>query len=298
MQSTSRNRIEMEATFVSAVCRPILLPLGHLGESIAIAFVGVSDTDTPFASRTIDKILKCLPADIAHACVSYSEIIVKDYLAWCAKGKSSLDWEPPLAGLLLGEQLSVSAYAESELGEMARRLGALYVEKPSDSVEVRSGSVPRANEEKVFLGQVMREVLRSNPELENRFHRDFNLRGKSIGNEIDFCGQHYVTCYAAINPNSRSSRVRVNSASAALWNLARARDAFGFEIPSTIELTAWVPSAGLPMYTDSDYVIVEDTVAELKEQAKREELTVFPVSDSLLAGKRLVERELLSVAIQ
>jgi hypothetical protein len=268
-----------------------------VGEVIAIAFVGISNAGLPFASRTVDKTLKCLPSDMAHACATFSKIAVEDYLAWCDKGNATSLWKPPLAGLLLGEEISISAYRDEELGSMARRLAALCVETPDDQISAKPGIVPRTKEEKVFLGQVMREVLRSNPELKNRFHRDFNLRGKSIGNEIDFCGQHYVTCYAAINPNSRS-RVRVSSASAALWNLARARDAFGFEAPSTIELTAWVPPAGLPTYTDSDYALVEDTIAELHEQAKREQLTVFPAPSSVLAGERLVDRELRAVVVQ
>ena len=284
-------------SFVSADCRPIFLPLGQLGEKVAIAFVGVSDTGNAFASRVLTKVLRCLPSDMAHACVSFSEIVVEDYLEWCKRGKTPLSWTLPLAGLEVGSEVSVSAYTEDGLGQMSVRLASLHVEVPVERSAEQLPTVPRVKEEKIFLDQVMREVLRSKPQLKNRFHRDFNLRGKSIGNQIDFCGQNYVTCYSAINPKSHS-RVRVSSAAAALWNLARVRDAFGFEMPSKIELTTWVPPKGLPTYTDSDYALVDDTVSELQEQATREQLTVFSVPNSLVAGARLVDFELATVGVQ
>ncbi len=288
----------METTsFVSADCRPIFLPLGQLGEKVAIAFVGVSNSGTAFASQVLTKVLRCLPSDMAHACVSFSEIVVEDYLDWCKRGNHAQAWQLPLAGLEVGDQVAISAYSEAELGAMSRRLASLHIELTEDQSSEQSATTPRVKEEKIFLDQVMKEVLRSRPQLKNLFHRDFNLRGRSVGNQIDFCGQNYVTCYAAINPKSRS-RVRVSSAAAALWNLARVRDAFGFEMPSKIELTTWVPPKGLPTYSDADYALVEDTVSELQEQATRENLTVFSVPDSLLAGARLVDLELSSVAIQ
>jgi hypothetical protein len=284
-------------SLISANCRPIFLPLGQLGEKVAIAFIGVSDSGSAFASRVLNRVLRCLPADMAHACVSFSEIIVEDYLEWCKRGELPQGWQLPLAGLELGSQITISAYSESDLVAMSRRLASLHVELAEERTNEHTTGAPRVKEEKIFLDQVMREVLRSRPQLKNRFHRDFNLRGRSVGNQIDFCGQNYVTCYAAINPKSRS-RVRVSSAAAALWNLARVRDAFGFEMPSKIELTTWVPPKGLPTYTEADYALVEDTVSELQEQAIREKLTVFSVPDSLLAGARLVELELSAVAIQ
>jgi hypothetical protein len=285
-------------SLVSATCRPIFLPLGQLGEKVAIAFVGVSDSGSAFASQVLTKVLRCLPSDMAHACVSFSEIVVEDYLNWCKRGKSAQGWRLPLAGLEVGDQVAISAYSESDLVAMSRRLASLHVElTEAQQSNEQLPTTPRVKEEKIFLDQVIREVLRSRPQLKNRFHRDFNLRGRSVGNQIDFCGLNYVTCYAAINPKSRS-RVRVSSAAAALWNLARVRDAFGFAMPLRIELTTWVPPKGLPTYTDADYALVEDTVSELQEQATREALTVFSVPDSLLAGARLVELEMSSVAMQ
>lgn len=288
----------METTpFVTAYCRAIFLPLGQLGEKVAIAFVGVSDVGEAFATQVLTKVLRCLPSEMAHACVSFSEIVVQDYLSWCSHGKPSAAWSPPLAGLEIGVPVAVSAFSDAELSRMARRMAALHIEIAIDSAADQLAALPRANDEKNFLEQVMKEVLRSKPQLKNRFHRDFNLRGRSVGNQIDFCGQHYVTCYSAINPKSRS-RVRVSSAAAALWNLARVRDAFGFEMPSKIELTTWVPPKGLPTYSDADYALVEDTVSELQEQANREQLSVFAVPDSLKAGARLVEFELQTIGIQ
>ena len=284
-------------SIVSGNCRPIFLPIGQLSEKVAIAFIGTSQTGAPFATQVLTKVLRCLPIDMARACVAFADIVVEDYLAWCGAGRPTTSWKPPLAGLEVGSSVEISAYSDAELGAMAKTMAALFVENKTSSTSEDELVSPRANEEKNFLDQVMKEVLRTKPELKDRFHRAFNLRGRSVGNQIDFCGQHYVTCYSAINPKSRS-KVRVSSASAALWNLARVRDAFGFDAPAKIELTTWVPPKGLPTYSEADYALVDDTVLELQEQAHREQLSVFSVPDSPRAGARLVEFELQAVNLQ
>jgi hypothetical protein len=139
---------------------------------------------------------------------------------------------------------------------------------------------------------VKAEVLRTRPALAQAFRRVLSLPGKGTAGEIDFVGKHYVTCYAAVNPRGAAAR-RVHTASAALWRLARARDMFGFATPATIELTAWVPPPGLPIYTAQDYQFAEDTVAELRAQAAREALHVNTSVDAMAASQRLIDMEVL-----
>ena len=93
-----------------------------------------------------------------------------------------------------------------------------------------------------------------------------------------------------MNPKTRAI-TRVQSASAALWRLARAREAFGFASPSVVELTAWVPPEGLPIYTASEYQIVRETVAELRAQAAKEQIEIFAASDVHAACERLLNKE-------
>jgi len=134
------------------------------------------------------------------------------------------------------------------------------------------------------------------PALAKGFRKSLSLTGKAAAGEIDFVGKHYVTCYAAVNPKARSAS-RVQTASAALWHLARARDAFGFASPAVMELTAWVPPQGLPIYSEQDYTTALEIVAELREQAGREQLAVFSVTDVDSACRRLVNIEVSDAAL-
>ncbi len=134
------------------------------------------------------------------------------------------------------------------------------------------------------------EVAQARPGLLSGFRRKFSLSGKSSGSEIDFVGSHYATCFAAINPKGAMSG-RTRNASAALWRLARARDAFGFAAPATIELTAWTPLPGLPLYTRQEYSVVKETLQELSAQAAREELLIFSAPNAEIASRRLLEVE-------
>ena len=45
------------------------------------------------------------------------------------------------------------------------------------------------------------------------------------------------------------------------------------------------------MYSDSEYLIVRDTLEELKAQAKREALDVFSTHDAHNASRRLLKEE-------
>lgn len=47
----------------------------------------------------------------------------------------------------------------------------------------------------------------------------------------------------------------------------------------------------MPIFSDCDYRVVEETVAELKAQALKEQLDVFPVVDVSMACRRPVELE-------
>lgn len=55
--------------------------------------------------------------------------------------------------------------------------------------------------------------------------------------------------------------------------------------------SAWVPPQGMPIFSAADYLVVDETVAEQRAQALREQLEVFPVSDLVMACRRLVEIE-------
>jgi hypothetical protein len=283
--------VDSSLEFFECSARPVYLPIGRLGEKICIALVGSSSTQSAWARATTQRPLACLPNDLGHAAFSFGGLVVADYQEWCARGKEPQDWSPPIAGLTVGDIVLAEGFDAEDALRVACSLAALVpnYEVAASKEEVVSVN-PRTSEEKRFLESVKTEISKSRPGLVQGFRRGLSLTGKAVGGEIDFVGAHYVTCYAAVNPRGKPAS-RVQAASAALWRLARARDAFGFATPAAIELTAWVPPEGLPIYSDQDYRVAAETVAELREQASREQLEVFAVPDVSSACRRLVDIE-------
>ena len=275
---------------ITARARPILLPVGDYGEILAVAVVGFSEDGIPFARVASHRLLKCLPPEIGHACHSFGTLAVADFMATYKTIVDGEAWVPPLGGLQPGEWVQFDGFDVDSIADRAISLCSLFTVRSEQDQPGEVAVAPRTSDEARFLEQVKTEVSRRRPGLQGAFRRHFSLTGKDIGGEIDFVGSRYATCYAAINPRGKPL-LRIQTASAALWRLARARDAFGFATPASVELTAWVPPPGQPIFTEKEYSIVDETVAELREQAKREQLGVFTATAYTGACERLMSQE-------
>lgn len=285
----------LEPAACTAYARLVRLTLNATGESLAIAVVGQFASGKPFARAVTAKVLKCLPHELGYACYSFGTLLAADFLSFRASADQTSQWVPPLSGVEVGHPFVVEA--DDELGAVTAALErcALFHAPGEHSVPVAvEASMPRPAEESRFVHAVRAEVVNVRPSLEPGFNRPFSLTGASCGFSIDYIGHSYATCYAAINPKGRNM-VRLRTASAALWRLARARDAFGFATPDCVELTAWVPAPGLPIYKESEYEALDNAVAELREQALREELKVFTTFDIRTASSRLMDEEVAAL---
>ncbi|WP_175970892.1 hypothetical protein [Burkholderia sp. BCC0322] len=279
----------------TANARLLKLQMSATGESIAIAVVGCFESGKPFARTVTSRILRCLPRDLGRACHAFGNLLVADYMSssLVAEGRGS-EWKPPLVGIEIGPEFLVEADDEESAIVSALERCALFSPPGEQVGTVVEEAAPRSTDERRFVQAVKAEVLHRNPSLGVGFNRTFSLTHASREFSIDYVGHAYATCYAAINPKGRS-RVRLNTASAGLWRLARARDAFGFAAPEQIELTAWVPAPGLPIYRESEYAALNDVVAELREQARRESLSVFTAHDIHSASSRLISEEVAAL---
>jgi hypothetical protein len=275
----------------TATARLAKLQMSATGESIAIAVVGRFDSGKPFARAVTSKILRCLPRDFGRACHAFGSLVVADYMSSSEKTDGiEGTWRPPLVGVELGPEFVVEGDDEEAVVVAALERCALFSPPGEQLGMTIEESTPRSVDERRFVQAVKGDVLRRNPNLSLGFNRTFSLTLASREFSIDYVGHAYATCYAAINPRGRS-RIRLNTASAGLWRLARARDAFGFAAPELIELTAWIPAPGLPIYRESEYAALDDVVAELRAQAKRESLSVFTSHDIRAASDRLISEE-------
>lgn len=284
-----------ESAPVSGTARLVFLQNDLSGESLAIAVVGQYEEGTAFGRVVTSKVLKCLPQELGYACHSFGALVVADYLAWEKTGKGMTAWKAPLSGIGLGKPFFVDAENNENLVITALERCALFRRTDGGSLSKEAADVgPRPTFEARFAQSVQREVVAQMPSLGAGFNRTFSLTSSSSGFSIDYIGHTYATCYAAIDPKSKTL-IRLRAASAALWRLARARDAFGFATPERIELTAWVPAPGLPIYSDREYIIVQETIDELREQAKRENLDVVPTFDVHSASERLLSEETIAL---
>ncbi|MBI5718700.1 MAG: hypothetical protein HZC37_13540 [Burkholderiales bacterium] len=289
--ATSQLELPSEAYEASTRFLPVLMPVGQLDERLCIAVVGASPSHGFWARSVVAKPLTCLPGELGVALPSFGSLVAADFVEWCTKGRPPESWQPPLAGLSTGDWMDASGFDFDDALRVCLSLCSLSAVDSIGEGKARPPSLaPRTGDEGRFLDSVMSEIGRTRPNLSRCFKKTLSLTGKGAAGELDFVGSHYVTCYAAVNPRGRISS-RVQTASAALWRLARARDAFGFAAPAAIELTAWVPPSDMPIFTANDYRIVDETVAELTMQASKEQLAVFPVVDVGSACRRLIEKE-------
>jgi len=292
---TSPRSFDLSVDSFESDVRAVFLPVGRLSEQICIAMIGWSEAIGPWARAATPKALPSLPNDLGHALFTFGSLVIADYDDWCRRGEAPQGWTPPIAGLILGDWFTVEGFDAEDALRVAMSLSALCPGQVSSAKDDQPSN-PRSSDERRFLDAVRLEIARARPGLAKGFRRGLSLTGKAVGGEIDFVGHHYVTCYAAVNPRGRAAS-RVQTASAALWRLARARDAFGFAAPAIVELTAWVPPEGLPIYSEQEYRTASETVAELREQASKEELTVFSVTDVPSACRRLIEIEVSSAPV-
>lgn len=276
---------------ISGRAKPILLAVSDLGERFAIAVIGSTSEGVPFASAVTPRVLKCLPIDVANACQSFGLLVAADFMAWCGANRPVEAWTAPISGLQFGDWIEVDAYDVASMVQNVLSMCALHGNVPRETENQPAEIVtPRTSEESRFLELVRNEVTRRRPTLKAGFRKAFSLTGKEIGGEIDFVGSRYATCYSAINPKGRPA-LRIQTACAALWRLARARDAFGFAAPSLFELTAWIPPRGQPIFSDREYFAVDETIAELTAEARKEDLGVFTATGPSIAGDRLISLE-------
>lgn len=274
--------------------RPILLEVSDWGERLAVAIVGTTTDGSHFGRVCSSRPAKGLSPDVATACHSFGAMVVVDFVDWCNRTGMPQEWTPPIGGLLLGDWTTMESPDAASMADAALAQSALYLVPPlSADGEGPISATPRTSEEARFLESIKQQVTSRRPALKMGFRKHFSLTGKDVGSEIDFVGSRYATCYAAVNPKGKAG-VRLQTASAALWRLARARDAFGFAAPSSVELTAWIPPRGQPIFSEREYEVVDEMIDELRAQARKEDLGVFTATDDATASARLIELEVAS----
>ena len=272
--------------------RPVFFePLTGSGERYCIAFVGQTIDGEPISGTAVShRVARRVIGELGANLVGFSQMVVQDYMVSTRKGVTPSEWHPPFQRMFLGEPRDLSGDSAEDLLRGASLLFAFLAQEQADQTSEVEPAVPAADEENEFRDRVRVAVEMARPGLREYFGRAYSLVGGSVRNRVDYMSSSYGVCFSALNPLTPKGRL-LDRAQTALWRLARARDAVELTPPEVLEIVLWTPPAGLPIYKEQHYGLVSETVEELKAEASREQLGVFPVHTSDAAGERILEFE-------
>jgi hypothetical protein len=266
-------------------------PIALSGERYCIAVVGrTADGETIARSTVSSRVARCVIGELGANLVGFSQLVVQDFKIALHAGIRLEKWEPPFDRMAMSETRNVDGNSVEEMLRAATVNFAVLAHESMSAKTDEDISAPRADDERKFIGSVQAIVRKTRPGLSRYFGQTFSLAGGTVKNRLDYLSASYGACYSTINPSTSKSNL-LPRAQAALWKLARARDATGFAQPKTLEVVLWTPQPDLPIFSRQQYDIVDETVDELTAEAAKEALGVKSVHSPRSAGDRLLQLE-------
>ncbi|MGQ0750998.1 MAG: hypothetical protein ACT4PS_10730 [Betaproteobacteria bacterium] len=266
-------------------------PIALSGERYCIAMVGRTTEGEAIARSTVaPRVARCVIGHLGANLVGFSRLVVKDFKIAMHAGMPLEKWRPPFDRMALSETREFDGNDAEQMLRAASVNFALLAHEPETERTDEEISSPRADDERKFIGSVQALVRKTRPGLVRNFGQTFSLAGGTVKNRVDYLSASYGACYSTINPSTPKSNLLLR-AQAALWKLARARDATGFAQPKTLEVVLWTPQSDLPIFSRQQYDIVDETVEELTTEAAKEALGVVSVHSPNNAGERLLRLE-------
>jgi hypothetical protein len=292
MTATRRKLVFPPLPALSGVVRAVYFePIVLSGERYCIAIVGQTSGGEAIACSTVSpRVARCVIGELGANLVGFSQLVVQDFKIALHAGTTLQKWRPPFDRMFLGNPRKV----DGDNGEqMLQAAGINFAMLAHDTVPTKTDKeiiAPSADDERKFRESVQGAVQTARPGLARYFGQSFSLAGGTVKNRLDYLSGSYGVCYSTINPSTPKSNLLLRAQSA-LWKLARARDATGFAQPKTLEIVLWTPHPGLPIFSEQQYDIIADTVAELTSEAAKETLGVTSVHSPHTAGERLLKFE-------
>jgi hypothetical protein len=266
-------------------------PIPLSGERYCIAVVGCTQQGDPLARSAVSPaVARYVIGELGANLVGFAQLVVEDFRLAITHGIPFDAWHPPFDRMFLSDPKEADGDTSEDIIRSAMLSYAMLArEGPAAGVE-SADAIPSADDEREFREKVKRRVERTRPGLARYFGVSYSLTGGSVMNRVDYLSASYGVCYSTINPFTTKANL-MPRAQSALWRLARVRDATGFGSPKRLEMVLWTPEPDQPIFSKQHYQIVEETVAELTSEAKREKLGVITVSSYIKAGERLLSME-------
>jgi hypothetical protein len=277
---------------LSGVVRAVYFePISLSGERYCVAIVGQTVSGDAIACSTVSpRVARCVVGELGANLVGFSQLVVQDFKIALHAGSTLQKWRPPFDRMFLSEPREVDGNDGEQMLQAASINFALLVHEAVPAKDDEEIVSPSADDERKFRESVQVAVQASRPGLARYFGQTFSLAGGTVKNRLDYLSASYGVCYSTINPSTPKFNL-LPRAQAALWKLARARDATGFAHPKTLEIVLWTPQPGLPIFSEQQYDVITETVAELTSEAEKESLGVISVHSPHTAGERLLNFE-------
>jgi len=280
------------ATWAPVYLEPIL----HSGERITagIAVTG-GNGETLVVPTLSGKQLSCIYGEKDGSSLFNIVQMTLDSLSEHLKESPSiLSWEAPFSGISLGQHHETFGDDLLSVATIAMRFSASFSRDLTDGKQDLSADAiaAQAIEDDRWPKRIYDAVVGERPDFKDYFNRTVSIFQGAPPSKFDFLGRRYVSNFGRLIPAARSlSRMR-SSAKARLWDLARLREAPGIRGNVTaLEFIIWRPRPDDMAYSEGEMKALSDTIFELQEAAKAEDLKTVPVYTVGEASDRIILNE-------
>jgi len=282
----------LQATWAPIYLEPVL----HSGEKITagIAVTG-SNGETMVVPTLSGKQLSCIYGEKDGGSLFRIVQLTLDSLSEHLKESPSiLSWETPFSGMSLGQHHETVGDDLLAVAKIAMRFSASFSGHLTDGQHIVSADAIAVNaiEDDRWPKRIYEAVVSEKPEFEEYFNRTVAIFQGAPASKFDFFGKRYVSNFGRLIPSPRSLGRMRSSAKAKLWDLARLREAPGVKGNITaLEFIIWRPRQDDMAYSEGEMKALGDTIFELQEAAKAENLKTVPVHTVAEASQRIILQE-------
>lgn len=273
---------------VKATWAPIYLePIMQSGERITVGVAGISSTGEVEVIPTLNQTkLRCAFGESGLSLLDAATICLEEFSDYLKDFNSFEGWEAPLGGVSLGHARKAAGNSLREILSTATQLTASFssLQLTNDALTATDALV----KEDRWPKQIKDAVIKVAPDLDKHFNRNYNLVPGGPLTKYDFWGERYIANFGKVN----SPQSSLKDGRAKLWSLARLREVDPFSSrDNSYELILWRPQEDSPAYSEKTMRQINETILELTEEAKKEELRAMAFLGAEQASQHILQME-------
>lgn len=264
-----------------------LEPIPGSGERITVATLVKGGDNSFIAAKLLNsaKLKALYGTDFAESISDALSHALRDAEAFYQHRPLSVDWLSPFEGFSLGS-LAYSLANSFEEGLLRAAASSSSFALSELQSRVQSPSKATVSAPEMWRRSIFESIQSRCEDYAGYFNRSILVSDTGIPIVIDFLSARYAAQFEAI-VEPRSIQQTLVRAQSKLWQLDRIRDAKDLFKPSTFELLIRTPSS--PGGSE-DASLIDEFVNELRFEASRREISIFPTTSPAEAANRLMEQ--------